>query len=92
ISGLRDLGQEVYELTLLKDYQIQALPLLGLLRDFVLDFSKAYLDVKIKEAAFEFGDIGHFAIRILEENVDIRQFFQEKYHEVMVDEYQDNNH
>ncbi|MCY0530409.1 UvrD-helicase domain-containing protein, partial [Klebsiella pneumoniae] len=92
ISELRDLGQEVYELTLLKDYQVQALPLLILLRDFVLDFSQAYLDVKIKEAAFEFGDIGHFAIRILEENADIRQFFQEKYHEVMVDEYQDNNH
>ncbi|HEM4557953.1 TPA: helicase-exonuclease AddAB subunit AddA [Streptococcus suis] len=92
ISGLRDLGQEVYELALLKDYQIQALPMLILLRDFVLDFSQAYLDVKIKEAAFEFGDIGHFAIRILEENADIRQFFQEKYHEVMVDEYQDNNH
>ncbi|MDG3135147.1 helicase-exonuclease AddAB subunit AddA [Streptococcus suis] len=92
ISGLRDLGQEVYELTLLKDYQVQALPLLVLLRDFVLDFSQAYLDVKIKEAAFEFGDIGHFAIRILEENADIRQFFQEKYYEVMVDEYQDNNH
>lgn len=77
ISELRDLGQEVYELTLLKDYQVQALPLLTLLRDFVLDFSQAYLDVKIKEAAFEFGDIGHFAIRILEENADIRQFFQE---------------
>ena len=92
ISGLRDLGQEVYELTLLKDYQDQAVPLLILLRDFVLDFSQAYLNVKIKEAAFEFGDIGHFAIRILEENADIRQFFQEKYHEVMVDEYQDNNH
>lgn len=39
ISGLRDLGQEVYELTLLKDYQDQAVPLLILLRDFVLDFS-----------------------------------------------------
>ncbi len=40
ISGLRDLGQEVYELTLLKDYQVQALPLLILLRDFVLDFRR----------------------------------------------------
>ncbi len=92
VTGLRDLVQEVYELNLLKDYQAQALPLLEMLRDFVLDFAQAYLDLKIKEAAFEFGDIGHFAIRILEENADIRQYFQEKYHEVMVDEYQDNNH
>ncbi|HFI0214602.1 TPA: helicase-exonuclease AddAB subunit AddA [Streptococcus suis] len=92
IAGLRDLGQEAYELSVLKDYQLQALPLLELLRDFVLDFSQAYLELKIREAAFEFSDIGHFAIRILEENEDIRQYFQEKYHEVMVDEYQDNNH
>lgn len=92
IAGLRDLGQEAYELSVLKDYQLQALPLLELLRDFVLDFSEAYLELKIREAAFEFSDIGHFAIRILEENEDIRQYFQEKYHEVMVDEYQDNNH
>ncbi|HEM4130266.1 TPA: helicase-exonuclease AddAB subunit AddA [Streptococcus suis] len=92
IEGLRELGQEVYELNLLKDYQLQALPLLELLRDFVLDFSQAYLELKIRESAFEFSDIGHFAIRILEENEDIRQYFQDKYHEVMVDEYQDNNH
>ncbi|MDQ8780173.1 helicase-exonuclease AddAB subunit AddA [Streptococcus ruminantium] len=92
IANLRDIRQEVYELNLLKEYQSQAIPLLELLRDFVLDFSQAYLDLKISEAAFEFGDIGHFAIRILEENAEIRQHFQEKYHEVMVDEYQDNNH
>lgn len=92
ITGLRDIGQQVYELNLLKDYQEGALPLLQVLRDFLLDFSAAYLDLKIREAAFEFGDIGHFAIRILEENEAIRQHFQEKYHEVMVDEYQDNNH
>lgn len=92
ISDVRAIRQEIYELTILKDYQSQALPLLEILRDFVLDFSQAYLAVKIKESTFEFGDIGHFAIRILEENSDIRHYFQENYHEVMVDEYQDTNH
>ena len=28
----------------------------------------------------------------MEENPDIRELYQDKYHEVMVDEYQDNNH
>ena len=30
--------------------------------------------------------------RILEECSDVRQFYRNKYHEVMVDEYQDTNH
>lgn len=73
-------------------YQHQAQPLLAVLQQFMLDFSSQYLQVKIQENAFEFSDISHFAIRILEENEQIRQFFQDKYHEIMVDEYQDNNH
>ncbi|MBM7643415.1 helicase-exonuclease AddAB subunit AddA [Streptococcus loxodontisalivarius] len=73
-------------------YQGQALPLLKVMRNFVTDFSDQYLQAKIQENAFEFSDIAHLAIRILEENPQVAQHFQEKYHEVMVDEYQDNNH
>ncbi|WP_234916694.1 UvrD-helicase domain-containing protein, partial [Streptococcus equinus] len=58
----------------------------------VQDFSEQYLQAKIQENVFEFSDIAHFAIQILEENPDIRELYQGKYHEVMVDEYQDNNH
>ncbi|MFZ2762036.1 MAG: helicase-exonuclease AddAB subunit AddA [Streptococcus infantarius] len=73
-------------------YQSESLPLLELLQAFVQDFSEQYLQAKIQENAFEFSDIAHFAIQILEENPDIRELYQDKYHEVMVDEYQDNNH
>ncbi|TCD46451.1 helicase-exonuclease AddAB subunit AddA [Streptococcus sp. X16XC17] len=73
-------------------YQPQALPILRLLQAFVLDFSDQYLQRKMQENAYEFSDISHFAIQILEENPAIRDHFSAKYHEVMVDEYQDNNH
>ncbi|WP_024784786.1 helicase-exonuclease AddAB subunit AddA [Streptococcus mutans] len=73
-------------------YQDQSLPLLQVLQSFALDFSKQYLQAKMQENAFEFSDIAHFAIQILEENDAIRQLYIDKYHEVMVDEYQDNNH
>ena len=73
-------------------YQSESLPLLELLQAFMKDFSEQYLQAKIQENAFEFSDIAHFAIQILEENPDIRELYQDKYHEVMVDEYQDNNH
>ncbi len=66
--------------------------MLSLLRDFIRDFARAYLERKIQEKAYEFGDISHFAIQILEQFPEVRQAFQERYHEVMVDEYQDTNH
>lgn len=87
-ASLRDLQY----LDKILDYQVQAQPLLKLLQQFVLDFSAAYLAAKHKESAYEFSDIGHFAIEILENEPKIRDFFVNKYHEVMVDEYQDNNH
>lgn len=73
-------------------YQGQALPLLRLLQAFVLDFSDQYLERKKQENAYEFSDIAHFAIAILEQEEGIRAAYQDRYHEVMVDEYQDNNH
>ncbi|MBF0779062.1 helicase-exonuclease AddAB subunit AddA [Streptococcus cuniculi] len=73
-------------------YQPQLLPLLGLLRDFVLDFSEQYLQRKMQENSYEFTDISHFAIQILADYPEIRTLYQSTYHEVMVDEYQDNNH
>lgn len=73
-------------------YQDRALPLLELLQDFVLAFSRSYFAIKQRENSYEFADIGHLAIAILEKDAGLRQQFQERYHEVMVDEYQDNNH
>lgn len=85
LAGLRHL-ETIF------NYQGQSLPLLETLQAFMLDFSAQYLQAKMQENAFEFSDIAHFAIEILEENPDIRQLYQDKYYEVMVDEYQDNNH
>lgn len=73
-------------------YQQESLPLLEVLQAFVISFSEAYLAAKMQENAFEFSDIAHFAIEILQQAPDIRQAYQGHYHEVMVDEYQDNNH
>ncbi|MGT2715407.1 helicase-exonuclease AddAB subunit AddA [Streptococcus respiraculi] len=73
-------------------YQPQIMPLLTLLRDFVLDFSDQYLQRKMQENSYEFTDISHFAIQILADVPEIRELYQSRYHEVMVDEYQDNNH
>ncbi|MET3558897.1 ATP-dependent helicase/nuclease subunit A [Streptococcus rupicaprae] len=91
----KQLHKELTDLrhvTTILTYQEEALPLLQCFQAFLLDFRAAYLDRKKQEAAFEFADISHFAIEILSQQEAIRTLYQQTYHEVMVDEYQDNNH
>lgn len=92
IDALREFDKELYTLDFITHYHEASYQVAQLLRDFVADFATAYLERKKQEAAFEFGDISHFAIQILEEFPEVRAFYQDKYHEVMVDEYQDTNH
>lgn len=56
------------------------------------DFVEAYRQRKRQENAFEFADISHYTIEILENFPQVRESYQERFHEVMVDEYQDTNH
>ena len=59
---------------------------------FMSDFIDAYRKRKREENAFEFADISHYTIEILENFPQVRKEYQERFHEVMVDEYQDTNH
>ena len=59
---------------------------------FMSDFVEAYRQRKRQENAFEFADISHYTIEILENFPQVRETYQERFHEVMVDEYQDTNH
>ena len=42
--------------------------------------------------ALDFDDIIYVTVRLLQENEDIRQYYQRKFRYVLVDEYQDTNH
>jgi len=92
VAQLREVDTQLTVLDVLTKHNDEILPLLELLQAFVLDFSDQYLQAKIQENAFEFSDIAHFAIRILEENPEVAVSYRDRYHEVMVDEYQDNSH
>ena len=37
--------------------------MLSLLRNFIRDFARAYLERKIQEKAYEFGDISHLPFK-----------------------------
>ena len=89
------LGQLADQITIL-DYQERyhedTWDLVKTFQTFMSDFVKAYRERKRQENAFEFADISHFTIEILENFPQVREAYQERFHEVMVDEYQDTNH
>ena len=83
------------QITLLKfqeDYHQESWNLAKTFQVFMSDFVEAYRQRKREENAFEFADISHYTIEILENFPQVRQEYQKRFHEVMVDEYQDTNH
>ena len=83
------------QITLLKfqeDYHQESWDLAKTFQVFMMDFVVAYRQRKREENAFEFADISHYTIEILENFPQVRQEYQKRFHEVMVDEYQDTNH
>lgn len=89
------LGQLSDQITIL-DYQERyhgdTWELSKTFQTFMSDFVEAYRERKRLENAFEFADISHYTIEILENFPQVRKAYQERFHEVMVDEYQDTNH
>lgn len=83
------------QITLLKfqeDYHQESWDLAKTFQVFMMDFVVAYRQRKREENSFEFADISHYTIEILEKFPQVRQEYQKRFHEVMVDEYQDTNH
>lgn len=67
--------------------------LIGLTKDFMERFSKA----KTKKNIIDFGDIEHDTLKILvdettKQPTQTAREYQEQFHEVMIDEYQDSNY
>ena len=94
-SQFAKLGQLSDQITIL-DYQEryhgETRELAKTFQTFMRDFVEAYRQRKRQENAFEFADISHYTIEILEKFPRVREAYQERFHEVMVDEYQDTNH
>jgi len=61
----------------------------------LLNLTKQYLNLlqveKKKQNLYDFRDIFAFAIKLLEENPEIRDYYKYNIVEIMVDEYQDTN-
>lgn len=94
-SQFAKLGQLADQITILdyqEHYHGDTWELAKTFQNFMSDFVEAYRERKRQENAFEFADISHYTIEILENSPQVREAYQERFHEVMVDEYQDTNH
>ncbi len=81
----------------LKDIQ-DAKQVVQILVDLVNRFSSEYRKEKTKKNLIDYGDMEHFALQILTEEQEgelvpsaIAKAYQEKFGEIMIDEYQDSN-
>lgn len=91
-AKLGQLSDQIVILDYQERYHGETWELAKTFQAFMSDFVEAYRQRKRQENAFEFADISHYTIEILEKFPQVRQAYQERFHEVMVDEYQDTNH
>ncbi len=56
-----------------------------------LDFYAEYEEEKENGYGLDFDDLLNVAIRVLEENEDVREYWSKKYDHILIDEFQDTN-
>ncbi len=66
-------------------------PFIKTICNLVIDFKEEFSSLKRIENILDFNDLEHFAIKLLEENTEIRDYMKGFYKEILVDEYQDTN-
>ncbi len=89
---LEKLGNQIKILNYQERYHEETRALAKTFQSFISDFVEAYRQRKRQENAYEFADISHYTIEILEKFPQVRKDYQKRFHEIMVDEYQDTNH
>ena len=65
------------------------------LKEIILEFGEAFSKRKKEKNIVDFGDVEHFALKILlnenGEPTEVAKKYQEKFEEIAIDEYQDSN-
>ena len=85
----KEANQDIYDM-----YEI-----LNMLKNLILEFDKNFIKEKKDKNILDFNDIEHLALQILlieddKGNIipsDVAKMYQEKFHEIAIDEYQDSN-
>jgi len=63
----------------------------GYIEDITAQVYPAYQDQLKAQNSVDFGDLLFLAVKMLEENEEVRKYYQNKYKYILIDEYQDTN-
>ncbi len=66
-------------------------PMICEIIDLCDKFDNIYTQKKMAKNALEFSDIEHMCLQIIKDNADVRNELQQRYSEILIDEYQDTN-
>lgn len=59
--------------------------------DILKDFDECVISYKYENDIYEFTDIANLAIKLVKENVSVKEGLKSSFKEIMIDEYQDTN-
>ncbi len=80
-----------YSISELKEQINSTKDYVSVIIDIILMLDEKIICYKKEKSAFEFIDIAKMAILIVEQDKDIQNKLKKKFHEIMIDEYQDTN-
>ena len=80
-NDINEIKESIYST---KDY-------IDIIIKLIKEFDASITKFKYSVSSFEFIDIAKMAISIVESDENIRNFFKNKYKEILIDEYQDTN-
>ncbi len=70
---------------------LSSLPLVKGIFSLLSDFQMEFLALKRIRGILSFQDVASLAVRILEEDLELRRYYKEQFTHIMIDEFQDNN-
>ena len=97
LSETKEIFNEIKELITyesieeMKEEIITTKPFIEVIIDLVKTIINRIEQYKTEHNLYEFNDISRLAIKLLEENEDIRDYYKNNIKEIMIDEYQDTN-
>ena len=59
--------------------------------DILKDFDECVISYKYENDIYEFTDIANLAIKLVKENISVKEELKSSFKEIMIDEYQDTN-
>lgn len=75
----------------MKDSLLKSLDYVNIIIKIILKLDKKVMEFKHKNNVYEFIDISRMAIDLVKNNESVKENLKNKYHEILIDEYQDTN-